>query len=119
MTISDDAVHVLLGITNGHPDDTPKLGYLAWAAAEVDDSPADRDTVELALATAIATDTARYTELWDGLTTNQRRLLRGSRSRCAPSVRVVRGFPQAPQARSVRNRRTCPRLTGGTRARRA
>ena len=75
MGISDEAVSTLLSITDGHPHDTQKLGYFTWAAAEEEDIPADRDTVELALATAIATDTARYTELWDGLTTNQRRLL--------------------------------------------
>jgi hypothetical protein len=88
MGISDEAVSTLLSITHGHPHDTQKLGYFTWAAAEEEDIPADRDTVELALATAIATDTARYTELWDGLTTNQRRLLEAI-GRAPPSESVL------------------------------
>ncbi len=73
--ITNEAITRLLVITNGHPHDTQKLGYFTWAAAEVEATRATPDTVERALATAIATDTARYTELWDGLTINQRRLL--------------------------------------------
>jgi uncharacterized protein len=73
--ITTDAIIHLLGITNGHPHDTQKLGYFTWAAAESENTPATVDTVYGAFATAIATDTARYTELWDGLTTNQRKLL--------------------------------------------
>ena len=73
--ISADAIAHLLAITNGHPHDTQKLGYFAWAAAESENTLATVDTVDGAFATAIATDTARYTELWDGLTTNQRKLL--------------------------------------------
>src|SRR5206468_3204871 len=49
--------------------------YFTWAAAEEADIPATPEVIERALATALATDTARSTELWDGLTTNQRRLL--------------------------------------------
>jgi hypothetical protein len=73
--ISADAIIHLLAITNGHPHDTQKLGYFAWAAAESEKTLATVDTVDAAFVTAIATDTARYTELWDGLTTNQRKLL--------------------------------------------
>ena len=39
-------------------------------------------------ATAIAADTARYTELWDGLTTNQRRLLEAV-GRATPTDEVL------------------------------
>jgi len=88
MGISDEAVSTLLSITHGHPHDTQKLGYFTWAAAEAEDIPADRAAVESALATAIATDTARYTELWDGLTTNQRRLLEAI-GRAPPSEPVL------------------------------
>jgi uncharacterized protein len=73
--ITQDAIALLLDITGGHPHDTQKLAYFTWAIAEESDAPATPDTVGDALAAAIATDTARYTELWDGLTTNQRRLL--------------------------------------------
>src|SRR6266542_2970200 len=75
MDITQDAIALLLDITGGHPHDTQKLAYFTWAIAEESDASATPDTIEHALANAIATDTARYTELWDGLTTNQRRLL--------------------------------------------
>jgi len=74
MDIEDDAVARLLDITGGHPHDTQKLAYFTWAIAEESGAPATQDVVEHALNAAIATDTARYTELWDELTTNQRRL---------------------------------------------
>lgn len=75
VSISDEAIRHLLEITGGHPHDTQKLGYFTWAAAEGETTPATPETVDRALSAAIATDTARYTELWDGLTANQRRLL--------------------------------------------
>ena len=75
VSITNDAIRHLLDITGGHPHDTQKLGNFTWAAAEGERTPAIPETVDRAFLTAIATDTARYTELWDGLTTNQRRLL--------------------------------------------
>ena len=45
-------------------NDTQKLGYFAWAAAEGESTPATADTVERALAAAIATVTARYPARW-------------------------------------------------------
>src|SRR5579859_2912023 len=75
VVITDEAVAHLLDMTAGHPHDTQKLSYFTWAPAESQHAPASFDIVEQAFATAITTDTARYTELWDGLTTNQRRLL--------------------------------------------
>jgi hypothetical protein len=85
--ITDEAIARLLDITGGHPHDTQKLGYFTWSLAENQDAPASVDTVERAFATAITTDTARYTELWDGLTTNQRRLLEAiSQARPAEEV---------------------------------
>jgi len=75
MEITPEAIVHLLEITGGHPHDTQKLAYFTWAIAEESEVSATRETVDHGLAAAIATDTARYTELWDGLTTNQRRLL--------------------------------------------
>jgi len=86
--ITQDAIALLLDITGGHPHDTQKLAYFTWAIAEESDRPATPDTVEDALAAAIATDTARCTELWDGLTTNQRRLLEAI-GRALPSDEVL------------------------------
>jgi hypothetical protein len=88
LSISDDAIIHLLDITAGHPHDAQKLAYFTWAMAEADDTRATPDTVERAFASAIAADTARYTELWDGLTFNQRRLLEAL-GRAAPSEEVL------------------------------
>jgi uncharacterized protein len=88
MDITHDAVAHLLDITGGHPHDTQKLAYFTWAIAEESESSATPEIVEHALAAAIATDTARYTELWDGLTTNQRRLLEAI-GQAAPSDEVL------------------------------
>jgi hypothetical protein len=75
LAITDAAIAHLLDITDGHPHDTQKLGYFTWALAVSQNAPASVEAVQHAFATAITADTARYTELWDGLTTNQRRLL--------------------------------------------
>jgi uncharacterized protein len=88
MGITEQAISHMLEITGGHPHDTQKLGYFTWAAGEGEPDPVSVNTVERALAMAIATDTARYTELWDGLTTNQRRLLEAI-SRAAPTEEVL------------------------------
>jgi hypothetical protein len=73
--ITSDAIAHLLDITSGHPHDTQKLGYFTWAAADSENTAATRDTVDRAFEAAMNTDVARYTELWDSLTTNQRRVL--------------------------------------------
>jgi uncharacterized protein len=73
--ITRDAITHLLTITGGHPHDTQKLAYFTWAAAESENTTATPDAVDRAFGAAMKTDVARYTELWDGLTTNQRRLL--------------------------------------------
>ncbi|MBV9355721.1 MAG: AAA family ATPase [Chloroflexi bacterium] len=75
VVITKEAIAHLLDLTGGHPHDTQKLGYFTWAAAESLRTPASAETVDRAFAAAIATDTAHYTDLWEGLTTNQRRLL--------------------------------------------
>jgi hypothetical protein len=90
--ITNEAVTHLLVITNGHPHDTQKLGYFTWAAAEGEGTAATPDIVERALAAAIATDTARYTELWDGLTINQRRLLEAIGSAVPTDVALSEDF---------------------------
>ena len=59
---------------------------MAAAAGEL--IPANPELVDRAFATAITTDTARYTELWDGLTTNQRRMLEAL-GRARPTEEVL------------------------------
>jgi uncharacterized protein len=86
--ITSEAIAHLLAITGGHPHDTQKLGYFTWAAAEGENTPATPETVDRAFAAAIETDVARYTELWDGLTTNQRRLLEAL-GQASPSEEVL------------------------------
>jgi AAA+ ATPase superfamily predicted ATPase len=72
--ITDEAVTHLLSITGGHPHDTQKLCYFTWALTSAG-VPATASTVDEAIERVLAADTARYTELWDSLTTNQRRML--------------------------------------------
>ena len=73
-TLSTAAAEALLGYTNGHPHDTQKLAYFTWALTPPNDT-ATPETVNAAVAQVLQTDTARYSELWDSLTLNQRRLL--------------------------------------------
>jgi len=73
-TITPEATIALLGYTNGHPHDTQKLAYFTWALVP-EGADATTETVDAAVGQILETDTARYTELWDSLATNQRRLL--------------------------------------------
>lgn len=70
----DAAITALLALTGGHPHDTQKLCYFTWALVPAG-ATATPATVQAALEQVLATDTARYVELWDSLTVNQRRLL--------------------------------------------
>jgi len=72
--ITEEAIAYLLSLTAGHPHDTQKLCYFAWSFTSRG-QPASRATVDRAVAQVLDTDTARYTELWDSLTANQRRML--------------------------------------------
>jgi hypothetical protein len=69
------AVEYLLSVTGGHPHDTQKLAYFVWNLAQASGRPVEIADVELALRQVLTTDTARYTELWESLTPNQRRVL--------------------------------------------
>jgi len=73
--IEDDAVDHILAITGGHPHDTQKLCHFVWNLAEVTGARASVDLVDEALRQVLSTDTARYTEIWESLTPNQRRVL--------------------------------------------
>ena len=69
------AVDHLLGITGGQPHDTQKLCYFVWNQAQAGRRVINSDDVDFAVAQVLSTDTARYTELWESLTPNQRRVL--------------------------------------------
>ena len=74
--ITPAAVEHLLNTTGGHPHDTQKLAYFVWNLAQAASSKIEIDDVDLALRQVMTTDMARYTELWESLTPNQRRVLR-------------------------------------------
>jgi uncharacterized protein len=73
--IAPGALDHLLAITGGHPNDTQKLCYFIWNLAHSGRRVIDAPDVDLAVRQVVTTDTARYTELWESLTPNQRRVL--------------------------------------------
>ncbi len=73
--IAHDAAEYLVSLTDGHPHDTQELGHFAWAAAVASGRPADRSTVDQALATVLEAEAARFTEIWESLTGPQRTVL--------------------------------------------
>jgi hypothetical protein len=73
--IAPAAVVYLLGVTGGHPHDTQKLANFVWNLASASGRVIETADVDLALRQVLTTDTARYTELWESLTPNQRRVL--------------------------------------------
>jgi hypothetical protein len=73
--IAREAVEHLLDITGGHPHDTQKLCYFSWNLALAARRVIEVADVDLAVRQVLTTDTARYTELWESLTPNQRRVL--------------------------------------------
>lgn len=73
--ITDDAVQLILDITNGHPHDTQELCYSAWAIAQVEGATATPEMVQQALDHVIEAENARYTILWEGLSAHRRLLL--------------------------------------------
>lgn len=75
LEVTEPAIDRLLEITQGHPHDTQKLCSFTWALAATEGGPATPATVDAALRQVLQTETARYAELWDSLTPNQRRML--------------------------------------------
>jgi uncharacterized protein len=73
--ITREAIEYLLSVTGGHPHDTQKLAYFTWNLAHAGRRIINVADVQLALQHVLTTDTARYTELWESLTPNQRRVL--------------------------------------------
>jgi len=93
-TITPEATTALLGYTNGHPHDTQKLASFTWALVP-DGAAATPETVEAAVGQILETDTARYTELWDSLATNQRRLLEALARADRPANPLTDAFRRA------------------------
>lgn len=91
--IQPEAIAALLRHTGGHPHDTQKLCSFTWNLVPPGGT-ATPQTVEDALARALSTDTARYTQLWDSLTVNQRRLLEAIARANTPVVPLSEDFRQ-------------------------
>lgn len=73
--VTDEAITRILEITECHPHDTQELCYFTWAIAQAENTLATPDLVARGLKRVLAAEDARYTTLWERLTTNQRLLL--------------------------------------------
>jgi hypothetical protein len=73
--ISAEAAAHLVELTGGHPNDTQELGHFTWSLAVAEAKPADRETVERGLEQVLAVENARFTDLWEGLSSPQRVVL--------------------------------------------
>jgi hypothetical protein len=62
-------------LTRGNPNDTQELGHFTWSLAVAESKPATRETVSRAMDQVIAAESARFTDLWEGLTGSQRVVL--------------------------------------------
>jgi len=88
--IGDDHVRALCQLTEGHPFYTQHLCHALWELAEPG-AEVHGDLVKDAMRVLLDRESYAYTALWDSLTANQRRLLKG----LAVEERGVRPFAAA------------------------
>ncbi len=74
--ISQEQVHKLCRLTQGHPFYTQHLGYLLWENCAKGGAVRE-DALDSALSLLLERESYAYATLWDSLTTNQKRLVRG------------------------------------------
>lgn len=102
VVITEAAITRILAVTGGHPHDTQKLCYFVWNLADAAGTRATPDTVELALQQVLTTDTGRFTEVWESLTPNQRRVLGVVAREGEHSYVLSQGFREAHGLKSYR-----------------
>jgi hypothetical protein len=73
--ISADAAAYLVELTGGHPNDTQELGHFTWSLAVAEAKPANRETVDRGLSQVLAVENARFTDVWESLSSPQRVVL--------------------------------------------
>jgi len=74
--ISDSAVRDLCRMTEGHPFYTQHLCHQLWDLCE-GKAAVSNELIDLAVRTLLQRESSAYVILWDSLTVNQRRLLKG------------------------------------------
>ena len=74
--ISDEQIHEIVRLTDGHPFYTQHLCHALWEIAEPGRAVAD-EQIARALGTLLDREAYAYTTLWESLTGNQRRFLEG------------------------------------------
>ncbi|NJE01781.1 ATP-binding protein [Thermococcus sp. JdF3] len=78
LRVSSEAVDAVLEITKGHPHYTQMLCYRLWLMAMLSGrNSVGTEDVEGALSEVLTEASEFFEEIWDSLTMNQRRLLRG------------------------------------------
>lgn len=102
--ITGDAIAELVGITQGHPNDTQELAHFTWARAVAERRPATPETVGAALDDVVTAESARFVLIWESLTPLQRRVLSAVATMPGPGVysrdlrdRFQIGNPQGAQ----------------------
>ncbi|MGH3011613.1 MAG: AAA family ATPase [Gaiellaceae bacterium] len=73
--VSDEALECILSLTEGKPYETQELCSFTWTQARLRSTGADVEAVELALDDLLRAESARYTAVWERLSTGQRMLL--------------------------------------------
>jgi len=101
-TISDEAVHEVCDLTQGHPFYTQHLCHVLWERCEeggVVDAPLIAGSVEVLL----RRESYAYTALWESLTINQRRFLKGLAAEAAGVQPFASAFIQRYRLKSPSN----------------
>ena len=73
--ITSSAIDAILNVTDGLPHDTQELCYFTWAIAQSEGLEVTPAVIRRALERVVAAQDARYTTLWDQLSSHQRLLL--------------------------------------------
>lgn len=73
-SISSDLIDLIFSLTQGHPFYTQALCHALWELAE-QETPVSSQLIEQSIALLLRREDYAYTNLWDSLATNQRRLL--------------------------------------------
>jgi AAA+ ATPase superfamily predicted ATPase len=73
--ISAEAAAHLVELTGGHPNDTQELGHFTWSIAVAESKPATRASVDRGLEQVLAAENARFTDVWESLSSPQRIVL--------------------------------------------
>ncbi len=101
-TIDDEQIHLICGLTDGHPFYTQHLCHVLWDVCEKKGQISE-ELIQSAVRTLLSHESYAYTTLWESFAINQRRFLRGLASE-PPGVRAFASdFIQRYGLRSASN----------------